>query len=412
MLACLFDAPPEVLQRIALFTVLATPLGPPRELYTLFQLCRKSHRIFCGNSSEFYADILTQKFDTVAVVRRLGVSTFRDNAKIELQRRFVALDIFRKGRLDDPLLTEAFWIAYLMVEDSTTSLKNVKQLLWADLPAFLNSFLRTRLYEGSVRNNGWPLSDVKNSLAIALFWHFSSQCESLLNFQCRGHSLLFQRQLTAKRLHRATRYCSSFLHSCLQHFGCVFTFSPLGFSIDNYTAQYPIFSTAENCFDLSVFHFCYTSATVHGPYPPPPLLPQDITYFGHVQHKARVPCASVYASLSYFSRHETMRPMIPPHLIKAERQTRVKADSLGQSGPTLDDVEHFIHECRTHFIDFSVISPRVQHLRSPLILGQPSSYRLGTLTGRWQGSYIVCHICIFPRSWHVYILSGAISRRL
>jgi hypothetical protein len=109
----------------------------------------------------------------------LGKSTFQDNAKIELKRRFVALDIIRKGRLDDASLPEAFWIAYLMLEQElTTRMKNVKQLLWAGLPLFLDSFLRTRLYEGSMKNSGWPLPNVNNSLAITLSWLLSSQCES------------------------------------------------------------------------------------------------------------------------------------------------------------------------------------------------------------------------------------------
>jgi hypothetical protein len=176
MFASLFDAPPEILRRIALFVTLATPLGPPRELCNLSQLCRSAHRILSQDSAEFYACILTQKFDSRVVVQRLGKSTLQDSAKVELQRRFAALDIFRKGRLDDPFLTEAFWIAYIMLEESSPSMKNVKQLLWADLPAFLDSFFQKRLYEGSTTNNGWPLPNVKNSLATALFWLLSSRC--------------------------------------------------------------------------------------------------------------------------------------------------------------------------------------------------------------------------------------------
>jgi hypothetical protein len=167
------------------------------------------------------------------------------------------------------------------------------------------------------------------------------------------------------------------------------------FSIDSSVEQYPISGTAENCFHPSTFHFRSTSTGVHGPYPPPPLLPQDITYFGHVQCKARVPCVSIYASLSYFGRHETMPPMIPPHLIKARRQTRAEADALGLTGPTLDDMEHFIHQCQTHFADYTIGGIQYSTSIPSSILGQPSSYKLGTLTGRWQGSYIVCHIFIF-----------------
>ena len=183
MPASLFDAPPEIFRRITLFAVLATPIGPPCELYHLSQLCRAAHRILSNNTSKFYADILAYKFDTCAVVRCIGKSTFQENAKTELHRRLAALDIFRKGRLDDPSLTEAFWIAYLMLEEnSSTSMKNLRQLLWANLPAFLDSFFQKRLYEGSITNNGWPLPNVKNSLAITLFWLLSSQCESHLMY--------------------------------------------------------------------------------------------------------------------------------------------------------------------------------------------------------------------------------------
>lgn len=348
----LLDAPPEILQRIALFAILSAPLGPPRDLYNLSQLCRKAHRILSGNCPEFYADILAQKFDAPAIIRRFGISAFQENAKIELQRRFAALDIFRKGRLDDPSLTEAFWIAYLMLEeDSTTSLKNVKQLRWANLPAFLDSFFQKRLYKGSVTNNGWPLPNVVNSLAIVLFWLLSSP---------------FRRETPEMR------------DTILQ------LLTPFVFA----AFRYPIFGSAESYFDLSTSHCCSTSTGVHGPYPPPPLLPQNITYFGRIRREAHVPCVSVFASLSYFTRHETMSPMIPPHLIEAKRQTRVEADALGLSGPTLDDMEHFIHQCQTRFVDYSM--GRIQKLKSPpsSIVGQPS-YQLGTLTGRWEGSYIM-----------------------
>ena len=170
--------------------------------------------------------------------------------------------------------------------------------------------------------------------------------------------------------------------------------------------QYPIFAVAENCFHLSTFNFRSTSTGVHGPYPPPPLFPQDIMYFGTVRRKTRVPCASVYASLSYFSRHETMPPMIPPHLIKAKCQTRVEADALGLSGPTLDDMEHFIHKCQTRFVDYAMGGSGARHLMtSPSsIICQPSSYELGTLTGCWQGSYIVCGLSAFLGR-NIYIFS-------
>lgn len=176
MLASLFDAAPEAFRNIALLAVLSTPLGPPRELLSLSLLCHASHRIL--SSAKLSADIFTQKFDVKWPLARLGTSTFQENSRLELQRRFSALKIFRRGHLNDPSLTEAFWIAYLMIEDSDTNQKNVKQLLWAGLLGFLDSFIRHRLYQGSDRNHGWPLPNEQNSLAVALFWLSSSQSQS------------------------------------------------------------------------------------------------------------------------------------------------------------------------------------------------------------------------------------------
>lgn len=104
-----------------------------------------------------------------------------------------------------------------------------------------------------------------------------------------------------------------------------------------------------------------------------------------------------------------MVPAIPPHLIEAKRQTREEADALGHVGPTIDDMLHFIHQCRTRFADFPAIDIGVQ---SPsLTLGQPTPYRVGTLTGRWQGSYIVCEIIFFYEEF-LTAAADAVYRRL
>lgn len=175
------------------------------------------------------------------------------------------------------------------------------------------------------------------------------------------------------------------------------------FSSSN-SKQYPIFTTAEVCFDPTSFDYrVASSATIHGPYPPTPLLPREVVYFGQVLRTARVPSAPLFASLSYFTRLETMEPVIPPHLIEAKRQTREDADAQGQLGPTIDDMLHFIHQCRTRFADLPATDIGIQHKHfdsSPnSVLGQPIAYRLGTLTGRWQGSYIVRQFLEFPPWW-------------
>lgn len=189
------------------------------------------------------------------------------------------------------------------------------------------------------------------------------------------------------------RLLSPFVFAAFQ----VRVYLSLGFAIDNDVEQYPIFGAAENCFRLSTFNFRSAHIGVHGQYPPPPLPPQDITYFGHIQHKAHVPCVSVFASLSYFSRQETIPVTVPPHLIEASPKTRFEADTLGLSGPTLNDMEHFIHRCLTHFVDYSVSGINIRYSRPPSSIIGKSSYKLGTLTGRWQGSYIVGYHSTLPR---------------
>lgn len=179
MLAHLFDASPEILQKIAHFAILSTPRGPPRDFYSLSLVCRASNRILSISSAQLYTDIFFHNFDPQLPKHRLSKSVFQENAKKELERRFTALKTFSRGNLDDPDLTEAFWIAYLMLEDSGASQKNFQQLIGAGLRVFLDRFLRNRLYDGSKENNGWPLPSEKNSLAIALFWLSSSQCQYL-----------------------------------------------------------------------------------------------------------------------------------------------------------------------------------------------------------------------------------------
>jgi hypothetical protein len=53
--------------------------------------------------------------------------------------------------------------------------KNMAHLISAQLVPFVKRFLRTRLYEGSDQNHGWPLQTETNSLAVTLFWLTSSQ---------------------------------------------------------------------------------------------------------------------------------------------------------------------------------------------------------------------------------------------
>jgi hypothetical protein len=165
---------PEVLQKILIHATATSPIGLPKEWFNLVLSCRHFRDCLSCNSRKLFSTLFAQKFDISAPVRRLGEDVVQNSAKLEMQRRFNAMNIFRKRRLGDGSLTEAFWIAFLMCEDSGGSQKNIKQLLNASLPSFLELFLRERLYLGADTNNGWPFANERNSLAAALLWLMAS----------------------------------------------------------------------------------------------------------------------------------------------------------------------------------------------------------------------------------------------
>lgn len=173
----ILDAPLEVLQKIVQYASLASPLGPPTELASLLLTCRSLHIMIYPNCGDFYLNIFAQKFDINGPISRLGYGTVRDHAQLELHRRFSALKLFKEEHVDHPELTEALWIAYVMLSDCED---NSRQLLWAGLPSFLGVFIRKHLYRGADSNHGWPILNPRNSLALALSWLLCSRCEPIL----------------------------------------------------------------------------------------------------------------------------------------------------------------------------------------------------------------------------------------
>ena len=186
----IIDLPPEILQKIVLYATLGTPLGPPTELCNCLLTCRTFRDVLSPqNASELYFVVFARKFDARGPIYRLGPSVVREHAALEMQRRVWAIQIFKRRLLDHPELTEALWIAYLMVEDSDTSQTNVKQLLRVCLPSFLTLYLRQRLYSGGSPKDGtWPTLTVETSLAIALSWTLASQSKRFLVLLLSLHS--------------------------------------------------------------------------------------------------------------------------------------------------------------------------------------------------------------------------------
>jgi hypothetical protein len=123
-------------------------------------------------------------------------------------------------------------------------------------------------------------------------------------------------------------------------------------------------------------------------------IPREIVYFGTVKRKAWIPSGALFASLLYFTRREQVTIKIPPHLAS---RTRSEASRLGLEGPCIEDIQHFSKNCRTHLSNFPTIDvgTLTSNPSEGLVLGQ-TSFKLGTLNGPWQGSYIVCLSLFFP----------------
>ncbi|PPQ80352.1 hypothetical protein CVT25_003635 [Psilocybe cyanescens] len=355
----IFQVPLEVFHRIALFATLASPLGPPKELLNCMLVCRTFwERLLPKNASQLYYVIFAQKFDARGPIYRLGKDIIHEHAPLEMRRRFDAIHIFKKRMFDHPGLTEALWIAYLMVEDSDTSQKNIKQLLRVGTPIFLDSYLRSRMYDGSVNNNGWPTIDENISLAIALSWTLASPRV----MGSENPSLCAEMMRMLKPI-----VFASFRYSISCALPDSFTFAG--------TRQGPAASI-----NMS-----------NSPYPVSALPPQEIHYFGAVKRKARPPLAAIFATLLYFVRAETRtKNQTLPHVTC---ETRAEANQRGIQGPCAEDFRHYFNHCRTRFADFPGIDVGIQSssiaTNPDTVLCQPSFYKLGSLSGQWQGSFIM-----------------------
>jgi hypothetical protein len=158
--------PLEVLRRIVLFAISNEP-GPPKEFHSLLLTCKSMSKL---NTADMYYGIFAAKFEIETPLRRLGNSVLQREAGTELRRRFSMLKRLRSGTINEESINEDLWTAYMMLEDVCRGSRGLQQLKWAKLPEFLDEYIRDRLYEASNENNGWPIINERNSLAVALSW--------------------------------------------------------------------------------------------------------------------------------------------------------------------------------------------------------------------------------------------------
>jgi hypothetical protein len=221
--------PHELLENIALFAVTSDPLGPPRELVPLLLANKHLYAALASASNpHLHARIFAAKFDTAALVRRLGPGTSANTGTTatttstggatratklaaELRRRCVQLKRLRTGvgctigafaslasgsssrggggvgvgvgvgegggggLTEEGMraLHEMLWTAYLMMLENDG--KNERQLReYARLDRWLRKFWFAEdgasCAQIAIRDNAWPPNNDLSALTMWLFW--------------------------------------------------------------------------------------------------------------------------------------------------------------------------------------------------------------------------------------------------
>jgi hypothetical protein len=212
--------PHELLENIALFTVTSDPLGPPHELVPLLLVNRRLHATLASASNpHLHARIFAAKFDTAALMRRLGpdarartTRTTRSTGTggamtapklaAELRRRCVQLKRLKAGvgctigafaalaggggsagtgagtgggLTEEGMraLHEMLWTAYLMMLENDG--KNERQLReYARLDRWLRKFWFAEdgasCAQIAIRDNAWPPNNDLSAVTMWLFW--------------------------------------------------------------------------------------------------------------------------------------------------------------------------------------------------------------------------------------------------
>ncbi|KAJ7054708.1 hypothetical protein C8F01DRAFT_483054 [Mycena amicta] len=328
----------EALHNITTFA--SDPLGPPCEWYNLTLCCRALRRKLDVNA--MHSLLFSKKFQVPANACHL-LST---HARGELERRFIALKLFRRGVecfSDDDAFTDALWVAYVMLKAEELRQMNVDQLISAGLPGLLLLYLQRHL--GAPQNGGWPIVSERNSLVIALLWLLSS-AESISS------------ESTATREEVMERIRPYVLAAF----------------------RYPLSSTmcSPKTATRSMPECPANNESSEGP------IAREVHYFG--KRIVHIPAVPIYSILCYFTRLDMLNPMFPVHISRTHPPPK---------GPRREDVEHFINECRTPFEPWDV----EPNSRSPAAVRNAAEDALsrslnqhhfpGLLTGRWKGSSIV-----------------------
>lgn len=165
--------PDEVLNDIAFALVASSPLGPPSDLIPLLCTSKPINKaLHFKKNTGLYARIARLKFDCNAVKRRAFKPFAKDCAE-HLVHSCLCLQFFRRGDVDDEDDIEHLPTAFMLMLENDG--KNRAQLEWAGIESFLDQYMRRRLYENRMTNDGWPLETPHGSSALWLTWMFATK---------------------------------------------------------------------------------------------------------------------------------------------------------------------------------------------------------------------------------------------
>ncbi|KAK0457117.1 uncharacterized protein EV420DRAFT_1551521 [Desarmillaria tabescens] len=343
MASSLLDIPPELIRKIIFLA--DAPLGIPSIFQPLLLTCRYTYSIL--SAPETYSQLFVTHFD-VPPPSVVDETTFRQHAKCEMVRRYITLRTLHQGQVDSENVLDVLWCALSMFGYSAVGQKNIKLLLQAGVSEFLISFIVSRLYDASGDNDGWPIENEANCLAVLLLWVSTSR------FMIDGENPATRRTLM----------------NCLRPL----VFAPYRYSISTVPEQLFLpekWASAPAPRSIRSHWSC-------GAYGPPGLRLLEARYFGDKFQKIQLPPITLLATLAYFARQNFDRLVIPDQLPR----TRLEANSLGLSGPTREDLEYFADHrtycCGLESLRFCVA-----------VRGIAPPYLPGTLTGRYNGSCLI-----------------------
>ncbi|KAF8633559.1 hypothetical protein AX15_001357 [Amanita polypyramis BW_CC] len=179
----LLTVPNEILAHIAFYLATLSLHALPDALLPLRYSCKYLHfRLSPTVNLPLYARICRFKFDNSAVRRKAFVPA-AGNLVDHLDHCCKLMAAIRNRNFEDDDPSSVLFSTYILMLENDG--KNRAQLEWAGVDAYVDAYVRTRIYDPVERmaNDGWPRDNAANACALWLLWMLTTpdklQAESL-----------------------------------------------------------------------------------------------------------------------------------------------------------------------------------------------------------------------------------------